>query len=97
MLLGLRARLSVSVPCGDPSFSSRRRFFAFLEQEITALFEVVGVEQIDAVVAEFFPEVGEVRRAPEADEAMLLMGFGDDVAKLFPLGIGDGAFAVPFE
>src|SRR4051812_25480572 len=69
------------------SRSFLRTFLPLFQQEIAALLEAVGVDEIHALVADFLPESRRVRSAPEADEPVLLMRGGNDLAEFAPLFI----------
>src|SRR5438067_1986950 len=79
------SRLSRPCLCLLVFFSSWRfgvlafEFFSALKEELPRAAQIVGVDQVHAGRAEQGPRLAIVRRAPEAQQAALAVGFLDDL------------------
>lgn len=70
---------------------------ARVEEEGAALFEVVGVDEINVRVVKFLPGGGIIWCRPEAKLSMLSVGAACEFAHDGALVCGDGSVAVPGE
>lgn len=58
---------------------------------------MVGIDEVDARIAQGSPAFGLIRVSPEPDGAALFVGTADQFAEFHVFGLGERAFAAPLE